>query len=186
LIDVSNAIEQTYKSCFCLYLSIAQKSYGLDQETAKDRIQETFIKVLQNKHTIREKNEASIRCFTIRVFRNTCISHLRKKDPLAEKSYPMDHQDQTRKDPIEENVASTQDDPLYTILLIEEMRLREEAINRLPPKYRETVRFTLEGIKRKDIAKRLDIKETSIHNIKHRGLKKYATIINSLDPSRKM
>ena len=75
--------------------------------------------------------------------------------------------------------------PLSAILLIEEMRLQAAAIKQLPPKYREPVKLSLEGMKRQDMAKKLGLKEISIRNLKYRGLKKYEKIMNTLDPLRK-
>lgn len=184
--DLSELVEKIYKSYFYLFLSIGKKNYGLDDDTLKDMIQETFIKVWKNKHTIRIKNEAGVRSFAIRAFRNTCISYLRIPNPFVEKEDNNDmNPDRRKSDFIEEKVADTGSDPLSEILLIEEMRLQETVINKLPPKYRETVKLSLEGIKRKDIAQKLGLKNTVIHNLKHRGLKKYEKILNMLDPLRK-
>lgn len=178
--DVSELIETIYKSYLYLFLSIGMRNYSLHDDEAKEMIQETFIKVWKNKHTIRAKNEAGVRNYTLSVFRNSCISYLRKSALFVEKSSDCEQDGSP-----EQNMMDTRSDPLSEILLIEEMRLQDEAIKQLPPKYRETIKLSLEGMKRKDIAKKLEIKEITIRNLKHRGLKKYEKIINTLDPMRK-
>ncbi len=183
--DVSKAVEKTYNQYFGLFLSIGQRNYGLNGETIKDMIQETFEKVLKNMHKIKAKDEAGVRSYAITVFRNTCISHLRRPNPFIELGHNSIEPVCMVNDSLERTVSDKNSNPLYEILLIEEMRLQEAAINKLPEKYRETVKLSLEGVKRKDIAKLLNIKETAIHNLKYRGLKKYEKIIKTLDPMRK-
>lgn len=183
--NISELIENIYQSYFYLFLSIGKINYGLDNDETKEMIQETFIKIWTKKHTIKLKNEAGVRSFAISVFRNTCISHLRRPNPFIVKSYNSKETNRKESNHLEDDAIDVKSDPLSEILLIEEMRLREVALKQLSPKYRETVKLSLEGMKRKDIAKKLCIKESVIHNLKHRGLKKYEKIMNILDPLRK-
>ncbi len=179
--DVSELIEKIYTSYFYLFLSIGKKNYTLEDDVVKDMIQETFIKIWKNKHAIKAKSEAGVRNFALSVFRNTCISHLRKPKFFPEK----DINDQDQGGSLEDNIEDKRSNPLSEILLIEETRLQEAAIKQLPPKYRIPVKLSLEGMKRKDIAKKLGLKEISIRNLKYSGLKKYEKIMNTLDPLRK-
>ena len=84
-----------------------------------------------------------------------------------------------------DTIEDKRSNPLSEILLIEEMRLQDAAIKQLPPKYRNPVKLSLEGMKRKDIAQKLGEKEITIRNLKHRGLRKYEKIMSILDALRK-
>ena len=179
--DVSKAVEKIYKSYFFLFVSIGKRNYALNNDVVKDMIQETFIKLWKNKQNIKANDEAGVRNYALSVFRNTCISQLRKSNLFIEKDCSEQDQDGSP----EESMEDKRSNPLSEILLIEEMRLQEVAIKQLPPKYRNTVKLSLEGMKRRDIAKKLGIKESTIRNLKHRGLKKYEKIIIKMDPLRK-
>ncbi len=185
--DVSTAIEKIYRHYFGLFLSIGRKNYGLDYETSKEKIQEAFALVWKKKNIIKAENEAGIRSYIFTAFRNVCLSHCRRPDIFVKtESIDMDpNQTENSSSPLE-NMADIGSNPLYEMLLIEEARLQDTAIEKLPLKYRETVKLSLKGVKRKEIANMLGVKETSIHNLKHRGLKKYEKIINRLDPLRKI
>ncbi len=183
--EVDNLIERVYNKHFGLFMSIGMNTYRLEHETIKEKIQEAFTKVWKNRKTIKAQEEAGVRSFALSVFRNTCISHLRKPNPFVDVGYKDEDSNPGRGDSYMENVADLASDPLNEILLIEEKRLQNEVIHQLPPKYREPVRLSLAGMKRKDIAEKLGIRETTIHNLKHRGLKKYEIIINRMDPLRK-
>ncbi|OEU81270.1 MAG: hypothetical protein BA865_06015 [Desulfobacterales bacterium S5133MH4] len=178
--DVSEVVERVYRQHFGLFLSIGRRNYGLDCEMAKEMIQDAFTKVWKKRHTIRAKNEAGVRSFTITVFRRTCISHLRKPRLCIE------HETSGRKksDPLVETICDTSLSPLEQMLLIEEIRLQKAAVEQLPSKYRETVRLTLEGFKPREIAEILHGEKTQIRNWIYRGMKKYEEIINRLDSTR--
>lgn len=174
-------VEKIYRQYFDLFLYIGHNRFHFDPETIKDKIQETFKNIWKNRHRINNNDEKSMRCYAIRVFRNTCINHLKRPNLFIE----YDDSDKTNNPDNPANMVDVTANPLFEILITEEKRLQEKAISRLPVKYREIVRLSLEGMKRKNIAEKLNIKETSIHNLKFRGLKKYETIINRLDPLRK-
>lgn len=184
--DTAELIERTYRECNGLFLTIGMRTYGFSFEIAKDRLQEAFIKVWENRGTIRNATPPGIRSFALRVHRNACIDYLRRwhKERQNRVSFDNDGSQSQNMDEAE-SMADRRSDPLHEILLIEELRLQGAAIKLLPPKYRDVVRLSLMGVKRNAIAKELGIKESAIHNLKARGLKKYEANILKLDPDRK-
>jgi len=81
-------------------------------------------------------------------------------------------------------VADLTADPLNEMLLIEEMRMQSAALDKIPSKYRETVRLSLQGLKPREVSRRLGIKSTTIKNLKHRGLKMFQNELRKIDPDR--
>lgn len=171
--DISLALETIYKNYFNLFLAMGFR-YRLDKETVKEMIQETFTKAFLNIHTIRATTEAELRSFVIRIFRNQCLLHLRNtKKHLDLKEF-------------ETGLADEKCNPLYEILLIEEMRLRQLAISLIEPeKYREPVRLYLGGRKPGEIATCINRNPSTTRNLIHRGLKIFERMMTSLDPLRK-
>lgn len=177
-------VEQVYRDYFHLFLSIGVRNFGLPVDTAKDRIQETFVKVWKNKNEIKNVSESGIRGYTIRIFRNVCINHLRRKPLFIDTTRPDPEEGNENEDSIQA-FPDERSQPLYEMLLIEEMRLQEKAIHMLPERYRETVRLTLNGLKPTEIARATGLKMTELNNYKHRGFKKYEAMMHQLDPLRK-
>lgn len=174
----NSLIEKIYVEHFGLFVHIGSKFYGLHIETLKEVIQDTFLKVLTN-DTKKPTNEPDMRSYLKTIFKNKCIDYLRKPDIFVNCVSNDTNQVTTN----QENVADL--NSLQEILLFEELLLRKATIERLPAKYREPVRLRLEGEKRKDIARILKIKESSVHNLVYRGLSKYKEIMDKLGTHRK-
>jgi RNA polymerase sigma factor (sigma-70 family) len=182
--DIDAAIEKTYKEHINLFLSIAHYNYGLDPETGMDRVHEAFVKIWSNRHRIKNQREAGIRNFALKVFRNTCIDHLRRKR-LASPPPPDTNPITYKKIPHQlEAVVDRSSDPLNEMLLIEELRLQSTALDKIPANYRETVRMSLQGLKPREIALRLKVKSSTLKNLKHRGLKLFQKKLREMDPDR--
>ncbi len=179
-----NWIEMAYREYFPLFLSIGMRNYGLNRDMAQEKIQETFVLVLKKKDSIENYSESGVRGYAIRTYRNLCINHVRRKSPFV---IPNDRAlDNNKKNNSHvENYSDENIHPLFEILLIEEKRLQEKAINMLPLKYQKVVQLSLTGYKPRDIAKKLEIKMTTLNNYKHRGFQKYEKIIHKIDPLRK-
>jgi RNA polymerase sigma factor (sigma-70 family) len=182
--DIDAAIEKTYKEHINLFLSIAHYNYGLDPETAMDRLHEAFVKIWSKRHRINNRHEAGLRNFALKVFRNTCIDHLRRKRLPAPS--PPDHNPKikSRSAQRSENLVDRNCDPLSEMLLIEELRLQSAALDRIPAKYRDTVEMSLQGLKPRQIARQLNLKSTTLKNLKHRGLKLFQKELRKMDPDR--
>lgn len=182
--NIDGALEKTYREHINLFLSIGRYNYGLSPETGMDRLQEAFVKIWSNRHRIKNHHEAGVRNYALKVFRNTCIDHLRKnKGPTPLQPDNCHRINRTTASPIE-TVADLNADPLNEILLIEEMRMQSAALDKVPPKYRETVRLSLQGLKPREVSRQLGIKSTTIKNLKHRGLKMFQNELRKIDPER--
>jgi RNA polymerase sigma factor (sigma-70 family) len=149
-----------------------------------DRLQEAFVKVWANRRRIKNRHEVGLRNYTLSVFRNTCIDHLRKKRFPR----PLQPNDEQRIDgdrsQTPDAMPDPTDDPLNELLLIEEMRLQAAALDKLPPKYRDAVRLSLQGLKPREITSELGIKQSTLKNLKHRGLKMFKRELGKIDPDR--
>jgi RNA polymerase sigma factor (sigma-70 family) len=177
--DIEGALEKTYSDHINLFISIGCHKFSLDRATAMDRVHEAFVKIWTNRMRIKNQHEAGLRNYAVRVFRNTCIDHVRKaKLPTSTQQlngYPS---------PTMDTIPSPTADPLNELLLIEEMRLQEAALDRLPPKYRDAVRLSLQGLKPQEITLKLGIKQSTLKNLKFRGLKMFKRELEKIDPDR--
>lgn len=179
--DIDRALEKLYRDHIHLFISIARYNFGMGVETGMDRVQETFIKIWSNRHRINTSHEAGVRSYALKVFRNTCIDYLRRRKAPAHVAgddcqRPLNH--------TIEGLADCNADTLNEILLVEEMRLQSAVLERIAPKYREVVRLSLQGLKPRQIAQRLDIKSSTLKNLKHRGLRLFQKELRKVDPDR--
>jgi RNA polymerase sigma factor (sigma-70 family) len=182
--EIDGALEKTYKDHIHLFISIGRYKFSLDQATAMDRLQEAFVKIWSTRMRIKNQQEAGLRNYAIRVFRNTCIDHLRKKKLPSLFESTGNQQIKANLSPTMDTIASPAADPLNELLLIEEMRLQEAALDRLPSKYRDAVRLSLQGLKPREITSQLGIKQSTFKNLKHRGLKMFKRELEKTDPDR--
>lgn len=182
--DIEESIEEIYKDHMNLFLSVAYYSFGLNRESGEDRLNDTFIKMWNYRQKIKNQKGTSIRSFALRVFRNTCIDHLRKTK--RNKETPIDdlNKGNINTDFTVCTLSGQISDPLNQMLLIEELRLQKDALDRLPQKYRDVVRLRLQGLKSREIAKKLGIKDSILKNLIHRGLKKFRLELEKIDPDR--
>ena len=172
-------IEFVYREYFPLFLATGMKRYGLDMDMAKEKIQETFVMVWKRHASIKNNTEPGVRGYAMRTFRNVCLNHIKRKHPFVDMNSSRETDDYI------DHVRDEGVHPLFEILLIEEKRLQDIAITMLPEKYQAVVRLSLGGLTPREIARKTDLKMATLTNYKHRGLKKYETIINALDPLRK-
>jgi RNA polymerase sigma factor (sigma-70 family) len=179
--DIDGALEKLYRNHIQLFISIARYNFGMGVETGMGRIQETFVKVWSNRHRINTSHEAGVRSYALKVFRNTCIDYLRRRKAPAHVAGDGCHRPPSH---TIEGFADCNADTLNEILLVEEMRLQSVAVEQIAPKYREVVRLSLQGMKPRQIAQRLDIKSTTLKNLKHRGLKLFQKELRKVDPDR--
>jgi RNA polymerase sigma factor (sigma-70 family) len=182
--DIDGALEKTYRDHINLFISIGCHKFSLDRATAMDRLQEAFVKVWSNRMRIKNQHEAGLRNYAVRVFRNTCIDHLRKKNLPNPLPSTGGQQNDGNLSPTMDALASPTADPLNELLLIEEMRLQQAALDRLPPKYRDAVRLSLQGLKPREITSKLGIKQSTFKNLKFRGLEMFKRELEKIDPDR--
>lgn len=140
--------------------------YVHDKETAKDILQEGFIKVYTKLHTYSEKG--SLAAWMRRVFVTTALEYLRQTDALKLSTSIDDHYDSF------ENSS---------ISAVERLTAEElmACIGRLPQGYRTIFNlFAIEGYSHSEIASMLNIKESTSRSQFLRGRKLLQEIVLSL------
>lgn len=140
--------------------------YVYDRETAKDILQEGFIKVFTKIDTYSEKG--ALGGWMRRIFATTALEYLRQKDALKLSTSIDDHYDS-----FEYANASAVD-----LLSAEELMT---CIGRLPQGYRTIFNlFAIEGYSHAEIAEMLNIKESTSRSQFLRGKKLLQEIVLSL------
>ena len=167
-------IEKIYTEHFGLFIHIGKKTYGLHIETVKDVIHDTFLKVLTH-NAEKPDDELGMRAYLKTAFKNKCLDKLCRPNVFV--SYTSGDDSPSHMN--HENVADL--NSLQEVLFFEELLLRDACIEKLPVKYQAPVKLRLEGEALKDIAQKLKIRESSIHNLVYRGLKKFQKIMNKLE-----
>ncbi len=129
------------------------RRYVGDEETAADLMQETFIRVIRAAK--RYQPTASFSTWILRIARNLCTDHARKKKPYKQQ-VPFDEQSQSR--------SHQQTAPTDAPALNHEIRLKlEHAVDGLPPKQREVfVLRQLLNLSFKEISNVVDASENTV------------------------
>ena len=140
-----------------------------DSETARDVVQEVFIKyvrISQDRDRVKIDN---IPAWLYRVTRNMCLDHLKSKRVQLEI-------------PIDENIANFAggESPARTFEKEESMTLVRKKLMELEPRDREIVILKIEhGRSYKEIAEVMGISVTNVGFILHTAIKKLAKDLNA-------
>ncbi len=136
-------------------------SFLQDEQTSEDVVQETFIKIWQQKQELIGAQE--IRFYLINAVRNNCISYLRKR-----KNQPVQFTDSTPEpepEPVITRAAQME-------LLDEQQRKVAEALEQLPPKCKEIfLLIKLHGLSYKEAAASLELSVKTIENQMGKAIK---------------
>lgn len=154
-------------------LAIAMRRYGAalysfafrivgESHAAEDIVQEVFVNLWEKRHRL--DAGPSLRNFLYLSARNLALKHIRKiKTHLA-------HADRYR---FEQTLG------LY-VVEEERYRLLLEAIDRLPPRTAEIIRYSRDGVPQDEIAQRMGITVATVKLLKSRGIQKLRELLGPL------
>ena len=129
-------------------------TYMQDTHLAEDVVQDTFIKIWEQKQDL--IGSPALRYYLITAVRNNCISALRKQ-----KSQQIQFTDETPEPDPEPFITAR----AHHEQASEQNRKIAEALNRLPPKCREVfLLIKMQGLSYKQAAETLDISTKTIEN----------------------
>lgn len=117
---------------------------------AQDIVQETFVYIWKNRETIEMNRDCA--AYLLQITKHKCLNHI--KHSAVQQKYE-EHK---------ENCDKFNDNSDYSIDDIKELQLRiKSALDKLPSKCREIFLLnSIEGMKYKDIANKLDISENTV------------------------
>lgn len=146
-----DAFKMLYENYFHALLAVACKY--VEQEVAKDIVQDTFLKLWSAPHHYLKTTE--LRYYLYRSVQNQCLNYIR--DKKVEDKY-------------RNKVVLVSEDFFYNVLLEEEVFIRlRKAIEELPEKYRNVIKLNLDGLSDKEVAEHLKISVDSVKQQKKRG-----------------
>jgi RNA polymerase sigma-70 factor (ECF subfamily) len=155
--DLSVGQEAQFKQLFSKeYSSLCRYAltYMQDTHAAEDVVQDTFIKIWEQKRDIIHLPE--IKFYLITAVRNNCISALRKA-----KSQQVHFTDETPEPEPEPFITNTQQREMAS----EQTRRIADALNKLPPKCKEVfLLIKMQGMSYKQAAEALDISVKTVEN----------------------
>lgn len=138
-------------------------TYLHDTHTAEDVVQDTFIKIWEQKRDLITTD--TIRFYLITAVRNNCISYLRKQ-----KSQNTRYTEETPEPEPEASFSDTQLREMES----DQARQLAEALNQLPPKCREVFLLVkLHGMSYKQAAESLDISVKTVENQMGKAIKTF-------------
>lgn len=150
--------ESAYAILFDEYyrpLSVFATKYISDLETAKEIVQDLFVSIYENRRSV--LITTSLKSYLFQSVRNRCLNHL-KHLQVERKHLAQVANEQESSEDLETRIMETElEHRIYKI------------VSELPPKCQEIFRMSrVNGMKNKEIAKRLDISirtvETQISN----------------------
>lgn len=144
--EYENLFKGQYQS-LCLFAN----KYLVNLDTAKDIVQEVFIKVWENK--ISFHRESNVKSYLYTSVRNKCLDYLKSKDHHI------------TSDITEDILKNMEGETFFSreVLISETSLLLEEAINTLPNKCANIIRLAINDLSNAEVAKELNI---SIHTVK--------------------
>jgi len=138
-----------------------------DRETARDLVQEVFMRVITGAPSFR--GDCSFRTFLFRVVRNLCIDVMRARAARPDAgAASLDAVEDPDDRPLSEVVAGREPDGVHRGLSRELSAALEEGLARLPPEQREVFLMReAEGLKFAEIAQVLGVNENTVKSRMH-------------------
>mgnify|MGYP002336000016 CR=1 FL=1 len=156
--EIINGCKNNDRNCQKLLFEMFAKKmmgvclrYSPNYETARDMVQDGFIKVYTKISSF--KNESSLSTWMTRIFINTCLTHL---DKAENKSFHLDINDPVVQNKTEQTLANeTEVENVIKSLPVVKIL---EYINQLPEKYKVVLNmYSIDGFSHQQIAETLDI-----------------------------
>lgn len=142
-----------------------QRSYISDEEAVKDTLQQTYMKAFENLDSFR--GEARFSTWITRIAINEALKYLNKENRYSD--IHKSNSDNSIYQHSVDNKRTPQEDMIQRDL----QDLLEEAVDKLPPKYRAVyVMREVEQISTKETADCLEISESNVKVRLHRAKKK--------------
>lgn len=126
-------------------------SYRIPKEEAEEIVQEVFIRIWKNKHTLNE--QLSLGGYVITLAKNLILNSIRKK--VSTETFLMHAKGQ------EKHTNNTEEEVIYTDL----EALIQQAFKKLPPKRQLIYRMSrYEGLSNQEIAEKLNLSKSTVEN----------------------
>jgi RNA polymerase sigma-70 factor (ECF subfamily) len=148
--DGIEALEKAYKDDGAYLLSVCRR-YVRDLATAQDMFQDGFVSAYLNWSKFRNRGPGSLKAWLSRIMANTCLMHLRKKDPMnSADDIGTVRLSDVSDNALAEGITQVRDEDLYNMIL--ELPDQERLVLNM---------FVFEGFSHREIAAALGIKESA-------------------------
>ena len=158
---------QKYYQSLCLF----SKSVVGDHNVSEDIVQDTFVKIISS--GIKFESELHFRQYAYVAVKNTCLKFLSTSSRM-----PLVDLDETASLTADND---TTDD--LAIVKAEIIRMIKNAVDELPPRYREVVRLAyIDNLKNEEIAEELGISVNTVKVMRQRAKAKLRESLKNLFP----
>ena len=166
--DGAAVLESMFKTFYTVLAAYCQK-YVKNEETARDIIQDIFLKVWENRQNV--DFSMPLHSYLLKIAHNCCMNHLQRLK--TEQSYLHNAAMQLLE-------METQYDHLFDQLVADATGERiEQIVERLPEQCRDIFRKSrFEGMKHEDIAQNLNISVRTVETQIYRALKVLKKALN--------
>jgi RNA polymerase sigma-70 factor (ECF subfamily) len=159
--DNRAVLESMFKTFYPVLAAYCTK-YVKDEETARDIIQDVFLKVWEHRHQV--DFSIPLHSYLLKLAHNSCMNHLQRMK--IEQKYQNDLAVQTLEMEMEY-------DHLFDQLVADDLQKRiDQVVNQLPAQCRDIFyKSRYEGMSHKDIAQDLNISIRTVETQIYRALK---------------
>lgn len=152
----SNAFHKLYE---LYYKKLVSYSFAFinDNDASEDIVQDIFTRLLTSKPMM--DSNAQLQAFLFHSVRNSCVSHLRHKEAVANFVHVSSR---------EGRAAELMEDEIFAEDIYEELF---KAIDELPDRAREIFLLSIDGKSNHEIAEALNVSIATVKTHKYRGMK---------------
>ena len=150
--DIKRGNKNAFKKLFDDYfpiLCVFSFHYVEDKEVCKDIVQESFLSYWERKENFDDL--LKVKSFLYTVTRNKCLNHL--KHEQLDISHLVEQED-------------TDSDHETIIIEQETYRLVRKAVEELPSQMKKVILYSMQGLKKQEIAEKMKISEGTVHTLK--------------------
>ncbi|WP_195405977.1 RNA polymerase sigma-70 factor [Bacteroides congonensis] len=150
--DIKRGNKNAFKKLFDDYfpiLCVFSFHYVEDKEVCKDIVQESFLSYWERKENFDDL--LKVKSFLYTVTRNKCLNHL--KHEQLDISHLVEQED-------------TDSDHETIIIEQETYRLVRKAVEELPSQMKKVILYSMQGLKKHEIADKMKISEGTVHTLK--------------------
>lgn len=184
LLELGKAGEDGDRLVFFKYQHRVRRFFekkGISPEEARDLTQETFLRVFRGKASF--DNKAQLEAWLFKIARNVLANVVRSRK-VTKRVAPVKSLDEpdpegNPREAVDSALSAREPDALASVITREQIEVLRHALDDLPDQMRQCVRFRLQDIEYKEIAKLMDISIETVKSHLHQAKKRLRPVLES-------